>query len=100
VVPGQQFRLSLDNQAPAAALHLGSSASSIPAWTILDRDGDDHLDVFWSTGLAVDECVAWNWSLGWKRDLDHGAHVAMVGQSDPDLGATDRDSSPAEADLG
>ncbi len=72
----------------------------MPAWTILDRDGDDHLDAFWSIGLAVDECVAWNWSLGWKRDPDHRAHVAMVGQSDPDLGATDMDSSPAEADLG
>ena len=35
-----------------------------------------------------------------KGDPDHRAHVAMVGQSDPDLGATDRDSSPAEADLG
>ena len=63
-------------------LYLGSSASSIPAWTILDRDCDDHLDAFWSTGLAVDECVAWHWSLGWRRDPDHRNHGAMVGQSE------------------
>jgi hypothetical protein len=64
VVPGQQFRLSLDNQAPAAASISARQLRQYRPWTILDRD--DHLDVLWSTGLGVNECVAWNWSLGWK----------------------------------
>ena len=62
VVPCQQFRLSLDSQAPAAASISARPLRQYQPGPVLARDGDDRFGAFWSTGLAVDECVAWNWN--------------------------------------